>query len=830
MTPSLERPRLQRGQPDRALPGRAATASRPAPSSLVPTTSLGLIFVTLACVAPAQAQIPTQPLAQAQAQAPSGREHQWNLPAGPLGATLVRIAETSGASVLIPPELVRERSAPAVTGALTVEQAIAAAVAGQGLEVFRLGNGTLTIRPLPRSRAAATTERTLAPVVVSAARARETATSPVSGYIAQRAATATRTDTALSETPQSISVVTRDQIIDQSPSNVQEAIAYSAGVNVSAADSRGDGFLVRGASPQYYLDGLPLYATGGFYDMLASAEIYTLERVEVLRGPAGMLFGAGTPAGLVSMVSKRPLAETQREIGLSVGNHDRRQIHTDLTGPLTKDGQWTYRLIGVFRDAGTQVDHVPDDRRLLAPSLTWRPSAATELTLQGLWQQNKGGTTGQYLPLSGTLQSNPNGNLPTSRFIGEPGDYNHQSRRTFGWLFEHRFDERTVLRQNVRFARNSLSEFSHMAEFWNHRGGWPEDPINQRLLPRSASRAQMQTRVGAIDNHVETRFDTGAVQHRVLVGLDYMRQSETQASGGVSDLIDAFDPAYGVGERPVIDYDYFSRMTTRNLGLYAQDQLRYGNWILVGGLRHDRSSSKADDSERESIRANTRRLGLLYAFPSGWSPYLSYTESFTPQTGRTEEGALYKPLRGKQTEAGIKYLPADGRLSANLAVYHLKEKNREIADVDNPRFGLQVDSSTNRGVEVEVTAKVSPSLALLGYYSFLDRDRKLGGLPRHQAAIWGRYGFSVAGVSGFTTGAGVRYISAQNDVTVTETGPRVPSATLLDLMFAYDIPQWRFALNVNNATDRTWFTGCYLRGDCWYGMRRTVVATATYRF
>ena len=169
----------------------------------------------------------------------------------------------------------------------------------------------------------------------------------------------------------------------------------------------------------------------------------------MLRGPSGMLFGAGTAAGVVNMVSKRPLQETQREVGVQFGSFGRKQIQADLTGPLNADGSLSYRLIALQRKSGTQVDHVPDDRSVIAPSLTWRPNAMTSLTLQGLWQKDKSGSSSQFLPWEGTLLPNPNGRLPSSRFIGEPGDYYDSERKTFGWQFEHKFDDSWTFRQNL---------------------------------------------------------------------------------------------------------------------------------------------------------------------------------------------------------------------------------------------------------------------------------------------------------------------------------------------------------------------------------------------
>lgn len=763
-------------------------------------------------------------LAQGSAAGLSSTPVPFDIAAKPLGQALGEWALQTGMQLIVQPALVSGKTAPAVSGSLAPWQALNQLLAGSGLTA-RVDGAAVVVQ---EAAAASSSAATLPEVKVTGAAARETATGPVTGYVARQAATATKTDTPLIETPQSITVVTRDQMVDQNATNLQAALTYAAGVRSDAwgVDQRGDAFTVRGSTPTTYLDGLQQF-TSGWYDMTTRVDPYMLERVEVLRGPAGMLFGAGTAAGVVNLVSKRPLQEAQREVGVSLGNFRHKQVQLDFTGPLTDDGQWSYRLIALRRDAGTQTDYVPDDRSLFVPSLTWRPGAATSVTLQALWQQDKSGSTAQYLPWVGTLLPNPNGQLPSSRFIGEPGDYRHSTRRSVGWQLEHQFNDRWTFRQAARLASNSLQSSYHYNGFWN---GWDSDPIGLRLLEQYFNREEARTRVTGIDNHLQGQFDTGPVRHTLLVGADYSRQRHDSTwADSVGTLIDAYAPVYGAPP-PALEWFTDPRIWQRNAGVYLQDQLRWGDWIAVAGLRHDRSTAEREGSDPDTTRANSRRLGVMYAFPAGWSPYLSYTESFTPQSGRTEEGDLFKPLRGKQVEAGVKYEPKDGGLSAALAVYRLREENRTINDPDNPDFGLQVDQSKNRGIEADVKVALTPALDVLAYYTHSDVDRKLGGVPRNQAAVWGKFRFAVADRPGFSVGGGVRYLSAYHDTTEFDTGPRIPSVTVFDLMLAYDTASWRAALNINNAADRAYLSHCAARGDCWWGPRRTVMASVAYRF
>ncbi|MBO7942169.1 TonB-dependent receptor plug domain-containing protein, partial [Streptomyces sp. S9] len=198
---------------------------------------------------------------------------------------------------------------------------------------------------------------------------------------------------------------------DQGALSVQEALGYAAGVRSDAygLDSRGDWTLIRGSSPTEYLDGLR--SSFNYYTSSMRTDPYMLERIEVLRGPSSMLFGQGSTAGVINLVSKRPQAQAQREIGVQLGSFERRQVNADLTGPLTADGTWLYRIVGVYRDSETQVDQVNDDRRLIAPSLTWKPSEDTSLTFQLRWQRDRTGSTAQFFGWSGLLAPNPNGRV-----------------------------------------------------------------------------------------------------------------------------------------------------------------------------------------------------------------------------------------------------------------------------------------------------------------------------------------------------------------------------------------------------------------------------------
>ncbi|MDQ2823710.1 MAG: TonB-dependent siderophore receptor [Pseudomonadota bacterium] len=653
----------------------------------------------------------------------------------------------------------------------------------------------------------------------------DTAATPVKGYRAKRSVAATKTDTRLAETPQSVTVVTMDQIIDQGAVNLQDALNYAAGVRSDAygQDARSDGVRIRGVSPDEYLDGVRKSLS--YYTSSARTDPYTLERIDVLRGAAAMLYGQGGTGGVVNMVSKRPLAEAQNEIGVQFGSYQRKQVQGDFTGPLSEDGKWLYRLIMVKRDANTQVDFVPDNRTLIAPSLTWKPTNDTTLTLMALYQDDKTVSSNQFFPWSGVSVGNPNGKIPTSRFIGEPGfDAYNTKRKTFGWSLEHVLNSQWKVRQNVRYSNTENDYRSLYADSFSLPGGFNADPVNQRLVDRFGNASLTTTKVFGADQAVEGNFNTGAMKHKVLVGVDYLHYKQTGSAGyPAGTQIDVFNPVYTGFTFSPGDLSPLAANTQKQTGLYAQDQINLtSQWLLTVGLRHDRADNETVGSDTQKSSATTKRAGLMYLADSGVSPYVSYSESFTPVANSTQ-GQVFKPLRGQQWEAGVKYEPVGSNLALNASAYQWKEKN-QLKSL-TPVLTVQLGSTDAKGVELEARGRVWQEIDIIAQYNYIDLDTQLEAIPKHQASLWAKRNFVVAGTR-LSGGAGVRHMSDFKD----GAAPVTPAVNLVDAMIAWDTPQWRIALNINNLADKTYVATCLGRGDCWFGARRNAVLSATYRW
>ena len=666
---------------------------------------------------------------------------------------------------------------------------------------------------------------------VIAPRAVERGDGPVEGYVATRSLSATKTDTPVLETPQSISVITADRIRDQGSLTIQDSLRYVSGVRGEAygIDSRSDSSLVRGTSPGVFLDGLQKGV--GYYNNTRT-DPFTLERIEVLKGPSSMLYGQSPVGGLLNLVSKRPQAEQSSELQLQYGTFDRKQIAFDSTGPLDEEGTLLYRVIAIQRDSDTQVDHVKDNRLLFMPSLTWRPNEQFEWTLIANAQEDDSGTTSSFLPHRGTVLSAPYGRIDSDRFVSEPGfDEYDSEQKTLTSLMSWRLDDVWTLRQNLRWQKSKVS--------YQTIYGWPFGlSADGRTTERVYSVSKPEVTIWTADHQAESRFDTGALQHTLLLGVDYQHSMTDEKSAfGVATPLDLYAPVYGSFDPSVVSLADLPQQRTSQKGLYVQDQVRYQKWLMTLGLRKDWADTRVEDGDRQKDDAVTGRVGLTYLFDNGVAPYLSYSESFSPIIGlNADTQQSYKPLEGEQWELGVKYQPPGSNTLLTAAVFDLREQNRQIFGV-TPRGDRQAGETQVQGVELEGLVAITPEWDLIATYTYLDSEvvegeegeegSRIASVPEHMASLWSQHRFSIAGIPGFSAGAGVRYVGASWDGT---DSLKTPSTTLFDAMLGYAYQDWSFSLAATNLEDETYYTTCLSRGDCFTGNRRTVVATASYSF
>lgn len=690
-------------------------------------------------------------------------------------------------------------------------------------------------------------------ITVSASAApAESAWGPSPTIAAKRSATATKTDTPIEKTPQSISVVTREEMDTRQPQTVKEALDYTPGVfSTRGSSSTYDVVSIRGfttsstVNTNQYLDGMKLQ--GDNYSE-ASMDPYFLERVELLRGPVSVLYGKSHPGGVVSMVSKRPTTEPLHEIQFKMGTNNLWQTGFDFSDALDDNGEFSYRLTGLGRSENAQQEMVKSNRYAIAPSFSWRPDDKTDFTFLSNFQSDPNAGYYGWLPRQGTVVPyvDANGNshkLPTDFNEGERDNKMSRRQQMVGYSFAHEFNDTWTVRQNLRYTR------IHTLYDSVYGNGY----ISPGQISRAYVRSDEDLNNFSVDTQAQAKFATGAVDHTLLTGVDYMRmRNDIDAMYGSADPLSMSNPQYG-NANVVTNFPYAVINRQQQTGLYMQDQAEWNRFVLTLGGRYDfaktstftrSSGTLAEVSDNQF----TWRGGLNYLFDNGVSPYVSYSESFEPVSGSTRQGKPFDPSKGKQYEAGVKYVPKDMPVTVTAAVYHLTKDKNLTVDPANSAFSVQGGEIRSRGLELEAKAAVNANINLTASYTYTDAEythdtlyqgKRPAEVPRNMASLWADYTFHETALSGFTFGAGARYVGATSSFYA--SGPQVndtfnvPSYTVADAMVKYDLarfglPGSSVAVNVNNLFNREYVSSCYRDYACYWGAERQVVATATFRF
>lgn len=690
------------------------------------------------------------------------------------------------------------------------------------------------------------------------------------GFVAINDIMATKTNTPILETPQSISVVTRKQMDAQGVTSVAEALRYTSGVQSEIRGASNDGspyLFSRGFYLDELVDGMRMPSGVSYGYAVPNFDPYGMERIDVIKGPSSILFGQADPGGIANLVSKMPTDQPLHEIFVSAGNHGTTQAGFDLGGRLNSDGTLTYRLTGTGYYSDTDIDHARRQRYYIAPAITWRPDENTSLTLLAKYQYDPDAGYYNFVPAVGSLMDAPNGRrIPTDRYLGDT-DFDHHRRTqvAVGYKFEHHFNSHWTFRQNFNYSyvRDNLADaFAY---------GYAS-PADTRLNRYSFTNHE-HAKFFVLDNHAQADFSTGPVKHTVLAGVDYLRvlYRETVGSQFFTAPLDVYSPSYGVGiQDPAVNSDdHYQR---RQIGAYMQDQMAYEKWRFLASIREDWSKTSdanpherqenGKDKQSQSPHAFTWRSGLLYLFGNGLTPYFSYATSFNPQSGRSYNNGnpprVTRPTTAQQYEVGLKYQPVGFNSFISLAAFQLKERNVLSPDL---RFGNGAYSPYSivsgevrvRGVELEGHASLTNHLNAILTYTYLDditthstatanvtkhgvntgeitpmQGKTPWGIPKHMASGWLDYTFSDGALRGFGGGGGVRYTAHTLDESNTL---RIPAQTQIDAMVHYELdPHWHFAINGKNLFNHRYVASCQSAYTCTYGDGREVLATARYRW
>ncbi|RAM65268.1 TonB-dependent siderophore receptor [Herbaspirillum rubrisubalbicans] len=773
-------------------------------------------------------------------------QQRFDIPGGPLEDVLTRFAQAADVPLALQAGKLQGLRSPGLAGSYSVEAGFNALLAGSGYRIGKTAAGYVlmpdTGSATPTATPLASAQGSLPTINVSAS---------AESWSARTSSSTTKTDTPLIEVPQSISVVTAERIAALGATTARDALGYTPGVNIApyGADSRYDWINLRGFdaySPGFYLDGLPLRNANSF--AVWRTENYGIDQIAVLRGPASVLFGQAGPGGVVNVVSKLPSAETQRELQVQLGSNQRRQVGGDFGGAMDADGKLLYRFIGVIRDAEMPAGGMKNDRIYLAPSLTWKISRDTSLTLQASLLRDNGGVYTRTRPLVGSLVPTPIGTtIPSGLHTGNPNfDHFSQNQELLGYRLEHRFDEAVVFRQSARVGHMSVDYHAlQQPNFITVDATVPNDPANFQSLSRNLFGSRESATMFSIDNQLQLDFSTAGIRHTMLLGVDFQRSrfDALSFSGGSAPLLDIAAPTYPNGPFVVPAPYNDTRAVLTQTGFYLQDQIKWDNGVeLTLGGRHDSADNTVDnrlDGTRTSStdRKFTARAALLYRAPNGLAPYVSYTESFNPTaTVDPLTNLPFGPETGKQTEVGLRYQPSGTRDLYSAALFDLKRQN--YISYDANFMPTQKGEISVRGLELEAVTEPLPSLRLTAAYSYTPRavvtnssrpaeiGKQATAVPLHQLSLWGDHRLH----NGIRLGLGARYVSATSG-NGGGTPVKVPGYTLLDGLVGYELAHWSLALNLRNLTNKTYLTNCdTAAATCYYGDQRSILATATYRW
>jgi len=676
----------------------------------------------------------------------------------------------------------------------------------------------------------------------------------VRGYVAYRndvTNLATRTATPLSSIPQSIQVIPQQILRDQQAFTINEALRNVAGMTLFSTyqDYTMRGF--RSNDGNFAYNGV----RGALYQFDMPGQLYNVERLEAIKGPASSLFSNASPGGIINIVTKQPLAEKKYEITASYGTYNQLRLTADATGPLSK--KLLYRMIIGHENSGaiSAVQHI--NHLFVAPSLLYRFSDRTSASAElNLYDDRR--TVGYERGLFAAQR--PDGTydleaVPIRWSRHNPDDFSKTRGMSAQLRFSHQFSPSLSLHALVRSVHSRQEQQDFTSNFGSLvvQGA---DKLTGRYLQyfNQAPLYAFQSNV-----YAEARLQTGPVAHTLIGGIDVGSTGRRYyvAAWNAPDL-SVLTPDFSwdyPADRSVDNLMYGSGLkeNTRLLGGYIQDQLDItGNVKALLGLRYDTyhyTSESTDDLDPGVLSYDSSatavllpRLGLVYQPVKNLSLYASYSEGFQPQYSNLRNvGGPFEPEKGVQYEIGAKAELLNGKLVPTIAFYQLDKENILVPDPSDPT-GLRQTSdgrARSRGVEVSVQGNLSEHLSIITHYTYNENINLKGGefgvkegswypmAPNHSANAWLKYRFSQGVLRGLSLNGGFQHVGKRNTFTADFV---LPDYTTFDAGLSYRYQGAILALNLNNLADQRHYTGGYGRGIFWAGMPRSFRLSISYQF
>lgn len=756
------------------------------------------------------------------APAASQQISHYHLAAGPLVDVLARFAAQAKVQLSLDPAQIGKRPSPGLHGDYSADAGFDKLLAGSGFAAVRTAQG-YSIKPvaeLPTVKVSATAPAAANPAVVAAGvneaqlptvrvsaaanpgGSEATATSPVKGYVAKRSATATKTDTPIIETPRSITVVGTAEMAKRGADNLNDALGYVSGVtpDIGVSEANFASGSSRGFIMQTLHDGLPTFKTPY---APPNFEIFGMERVEVVHGVSGALYGQNEPGGIVNLVSKHPQVDAVSEIGLTLGNINLRKFKADLGGELA-DTSHQWRLVAQHQENDFIIKPTNNVSRrdYLAPSLALNLGEDTKLTLLASHHDiRSGGNSDEYvganLEITGVTNVEPN---------FESYDLLQQG---IGAELEHQLNDNWTFKQSLRQQRGKLTQ--------SYVYGWAFGSADANGdYSRDAVLRHDKLNYLTGDTHITGKFKTGELAHTLLLGVDYLRgHSEERTWTDPAPALNIYNPKYYLDIKVPTTVSQQDDTEVRRGGVYVQDQISVGNWRVLVGVRHDidrqnKTNRLDNSSSSRKTSATSWQLGSSYVLGNGWVPFFNAGTAFNPLDGKDVNGQLFKPETSQQFEIGSKYQSADGRQFFSAALFDIRKQNVKTPAPGQPNKHVQTGEVHSRGLELEARVQPLDGLQLIANYSYNpvkisrsndgNQGNYLNDTRKQKASLWAEYTLQQGPLHGLGLGLGTRYLSdafAGDDNTV-----KTPAYSVHDAAIWYQHKAWNGRLSVSNLSNK----------------------------
>ena len=658
-------------------------------------------------------------------------------------------------------------------------------------------------------------------------------------YLKKRISSATKTDTRIRDIPQSISVITEEQIKDQSLLGLTDAIKYSPGVMTGQGEGNRDSVWFRGnqSTSDLFVDGVR-------DDVQYYRDLYNIDRVEVLMGPNGMIFGRGGVGGVINRVTKEAHWENKNELRMQGGAYNHKRSSIDLNSGINET--LAVRINAMIEDSGSFRQGVESEKKAINPTFTFKPSDKTKIVV-GMEYFNDKRTNDRGIPsVDNGLKSYP---YSTSRstFFGNASQSPNEAIVKNGYaIIDHTFDNSMSVKNTTRFSdydkyyQNVYANSSVQANGTLTIDGYYDNTQRQNFFNQT---------------DLIYNFKTGSVSHKLLTGLEIGLQENQNyriVNSGTDPTPLASNPFALLTFNSSRSRNAYTDIS--NQAIYLQDQIYLNEQFqIVTGLRYDQFKTKFNDSVTPSNSANVNdqfispRAGLVYKPIEPVSLYTNYSLSYLPRTGEqltslTSSIKSFGPEKITNIEAGIKYDLLQS-FSISSAIYRLERSNMTITDPSNSSNIIIVDGQVTKGFELGVAGKLFDSYSMYGGYTYQDAEitknqgtgstqitsgTPLGHVPEHTFSLWNKYEMNE------TWSAALGIVSRSNmfaATPTTSTAVKLPGYARLDAAIYANInKQTKLQLNIENLLDKTYYQSAHNNNNIMYGYPFTARATLTYTF